>query len=41
MVDRSRSVDVETSMATKKWSTDEFQHVLAIHTEQVFNMDIN
>jgi len=35
MVDRARNVDVEGSMAQKKWSTDEFQHVLAVYTQQV------
>ena len=35
MVDAARKVDVETSMAKKQWSTDEFQHVLTVHTEQV------
>ena len=36
MVDKARKVDVEGSMSSKKWSTDEFQHVLAIYSEQVF-----
>ena len=35
MVDHARLVDVDSSMAKKQWSTDEFQHVLAVHTEQV------
>ena len=35
MVDAAKRVDVEGSMAKKQWSTEEFQHVLAVHTEQV------
>ena len=35
MVDQARKVDVENSMSKKQWSTEEFQHVLAVHTEQV------
>ena len=35
MVDGARQVDVEGSMAKKMWSTEEFQHILSIHTDQV------
>ena len=35
MVDLACGVDVNSSMQKKMWSTEEFQHVLAIHTEQV------
>ena len=35
MVERSRRVDVEGSMGKKMWNTDEFNHVLKVHTEQV------
>ena len=35
MVDQASKIDVEASMRTRTWSTDEFQHVLTIQTEQV------
>ncbi|XP_023930267.1 dynein heavy chain 6, axonemal [Lingula anatina] len=38
MVEQARRMDVEGSMAKKQWSTDEFQHVLSIHTDQVREM---
>lgn len=38
MVDKARKVDVEGSMAKRQWSTDEFQHVLAIHSDQIREM---
>ena len=38
MVDNARKVDVDSSMAKKQWSTEEFQHVLAIHTDQIRQM---
>ena len=38
MVDLSRRVNVGESMANKSWTTDEFQHVLAVHTSQLRSM---
>ncbi|XP_071080158.1 dynein axonemal heavy chain 6-like [Haliotis cracherodii] len=38
MVDQSRSMDVEESMAKRNWSTEEFNHVLAAHSEMVTRM---
>ena len=35
MVDKARRLDVPESMASKTWTTEEFQHVLAVHTSQV------
>lgn len=35
MVDLAGNVDVHESMMSRQWSTEEFQHVLAIHTDQV------
>ena len=35
MVDTARKMDVESSMEKQQWTTDEFMHVLRIHTDQV------
>ena len=35
MVEEARHVDVDGSMARKHWTTEEFHHVLAVHTNQV------
>jgi hypothetical protein len=38
MVELANAMDVETSMGNHTWSTEEFQQVLAIHTEQIRRM---
>ncbi len=38
MVDEARSLDVEGSMAERHWSTNEFQHVLARHSDNVSHL---
>ena len=35
MVNQARKMDVERSMQKHVWTTDEFLHVLRVHTDQV------
>lgn len=35
MVDKSKALDIDSSMASHEWSTEEFNHVLPTFTEMV------
>lgn len=35
MVDKSKALDIDGSMASHEWSTEEFSHVLPTFTEMV------
>lgn len=35
MVDKSKALDIDGSMASHEWSTEEFNHVLPTFTEMV------
>ena len=35
MVDKSKALDIDSSMASHEWSTEEFSHVLPTFTEMV------